>query len=245
MMMEFGACTRCHNDVSQERRNIRPVVCDHCGNVMSPTESMGDDLAEKKFIKIALGISVFLIAGFLQLATWDNHAIEILPLQAKQLVGALNTEDLEKFAQICLDRRKFDCVEREYSKLGERDAKNLLRLGKFQMSRARYAEAVESYRKFFAGGGIDLEGSYQFARALGQVGMVDEAAKYFDYVLGAKPDVLQVTVVTNYVKLLIEAKRLDQAKKLIEDVRGRTETSALFMDNEFKEIEKLGGGAKS
>ena len=92
-----------------------------------------------------------------------------------------------------------------------------------------YNEAVNTYRKFFANGGIDLEGSYEFAKALGQVGMVDEASKYYDYVLGAKPGVLQVTVVQNYVKLLMEAHRLDQAKKLIEGVHRRQSENCRFL----------------
>src|SRR5262249_49366836 len=93
-------------------------------------------------------------------------------------------------------------------------------------------------REFFSKGGVDLEGSYMFAKALGQVGMVDEASKYYDYVLGQKPDVLQVTVVQNYVKLLMEANRLDQAQKLIEGVRKQSEASAYFMEDEFKKIKE-------
>src|SRR6202042_3366331 len=126
----------------------------------------------------------------------------------KDLIGSSSNEDLEQMASICLERKKLDCVERAYSRLGERDQTQLLRLGKFEMSRGHYNEAVNTYRTFFTKGGIDLEASYNFARALGQVGMVDEAAKYYDYVLGAKPDVLQVTVIHNYVKLLMEAHRL-------------------------------------
>jgi tetratricopeptide (TPR) repeat protein len=186
-----------------------------------------------------------IVGAFVQLATWDVHSWDVIPLQVKELIGASSNDDLEKMASICMERKRYDCVEKEYSRLSERDPKLLLRLGKFQMSRARYNDAVNTYRTFFSKGGIDLEASYMFARSLGQVGMVDEAAKYYDYVLGAKPDVLQVTVVQNYVKLLMEANRLDQAKKLIENVRSKSETSAYFMDNEFKKIQELTSGAKS
>ena len=67
--------------------------------------------------------------------------------------------------------------------------------------------------------------------------MVDEAAKYYDYVLGAKPDVLQVTVIQNYVRLMMDAHRLDKAKQLIEEVRSKSAASAYFMDDEFKRIQ--------
>lgn len=236
MFAEFGSCPRCQNDISAERRQDSVVVCDHCGFVISTTEQQFREKGEKRFIAYALGVGFVLVAGFLQLCSWDTHFLEVIPLQAKELIGASSNEDLEQMAAICLDRKKLDCVERAYSKLGDRDQNQLLRLGKFQMSRAHYTEAANTYRTFFTKGGIDLEASYNFARALGQIGMVDEAAKYYDYVLGAKPDVLQVTVVQNYVRLLMEANRLDQAQKLIMNVRKQSEASSMFMEDEFQKI---------
>jgi tetratricopeptide (TPR) repeat protein len=244
MTLEFGACPRCQFDIAAERRQESVVICDHCGFVISNAEEQFREKGEKKFITLALGLGFLLIAGFLQLTSWDTYSIEVIPLQIKGLIGASTNQDLERMAEICLDRKKLDCVENAYTKLGERDQTQLLRLGKFEMSRGHYNEAVNTYRNFFSKGGVDLEASYNFARALGQVGMVDEAAKYYDYVLGAKPDVVQVTVVQNYVKLLMEANRLDQAQKLIETVRKQSETSAYFMEDEFQKI-KASKGAHS
>lgn len=241
MTLEFGSCPRCQFDISPERRQESVIVCDHCGFVISPSEEFHREKGEKKFITLAFGIAFVLIAGFLQLTSWDTYSIEVIPLQVKGLIGASTNQDLERLAEICLDRKKLDCVESTYARLSERDQSQLIRLGKFEMSRGHYQEAVNTYRGFFSKGGVDLEASYNFARALGQVGMVDEASKYFDYVLGAKPDVVQVTVVQNYVKLLMEANRLDQAQKLIEGVRKKSETSAYFMEDEFKKIQASKG----
>ena len=108
------------------------------------------------------------------------------------------------------------------------------------MQRAKYNEAAQSYYKFFKSGGQDLESSYNYAKTLSQLGQVDEAIKYFDQVLGAKPDVLQVTVIQNYVKLLVENKRFVQAKVLIEHVRkDGGEAAGSFMDAEYKRIQEL------
>lgn len=244
MTLEFGSCPRCQFDISAERRQESVIVCDHCGFVISPSEEFHRENGEKKFITLAFGIAFVLIAGFLQLTSWDTYSIEVIPLQVKGLIGASTNQDLERMAEICLERKKLDCVESAYSRLSERDQSQLLRLGKFEMSRGHYQDAVNTYRNFFTKGGVDLEASYNFARALGQVGMVDEAAKYYDYVLGAKPDVVQVTVVQNYVKLLMEANRLDQAQRLIEGVRKQSETSAYFMEDEYQKI-KSGKGARS
>ena len=69
---------------------------------------------------------------------------------------------------------------------------------------------------------------------MAQLGQVDDATKYFEQVLNARPDVLQVTVVQNYVKVLMDHQRYDQARKLIKDIRGKGPDSALFMDAEYK-----------
>jgi tetratricopeptide (TPR) repeat protein len=236
MYAEFGSCPRCQFDIAPERRQDSVVICDHCGFVISNSETEFREKGEKRFIISAFAIAFVMIAGFLQLCSWDNHFLEVIPLQIKDVVGSMSNEDYEQLANICLDRKKLDCVEHAYSKLGERDQNQLLRLGKFEMSRGHYSEAANTYRTFFTKGGVDLEASYNFARALGQIGMVDEAAKYYDYVLGAKPDVLQVTVVQNYVRLLMEANRLDQAQKLIESVRKQSDTATMFMEDEYQKI---------
>lgn len=240
-MTELGGCPRCHHEISSERKQANPVVCDTCGFVITRTVEQSQDEMDKRFIRLAFGLAAFMIVGFLQLSIWDNHAVDVIPLQIKDLIGASTADDMERLANICMERNKLDCVEKQYSRLGDRDYTQLLRLGKFQMARAHYAEAVNTYRTYFSKGGIDLEGSYNFARALGQVGMIDEAAKYYDYVLGAKPDVLQVTVVQNYVRLLMDAHRLDRAKQLIEEVRSKSAASAYFMDDDFKKIQAATG----
>ena len=106
------------------------------------------------------------------------------------------------------------------------------------MKRAKYNEAAQSFYKFFQKGGNDLEASYSYAKALAQLGQVDEATKYFEQVLAARPDVLQVTVVQNYVKLLVEHKRYDQGLKLIKDIRSKGPEYTSFMDAEFKTIQQ-------
>lgn len=240
-MMQFGSCPRCHMDIAEERRRSQLVVCDSCGFVLSTADAELRDAIDKKFSYVAIAIAILIVAGFMQVTSWDKHALTVIPLQIKSLLGGNSLSDMEKMAEICMDRRKFDCVEKQYSKIAEQDMQQLLRLGKFQMSRARYQEAAHTYRTFFSRNGIDLEGSYLYARALGQIGQVDEASKYYDYVLGAKPGVVQVTVVQNYVKLLMEAQRLDQAKQLIQGVRKTSDASSYFMEDELKKIQDLQG----
>lgn len=238
-MLQFGACPRCHQDVAKDRRNSSPIVCNHCGWVMSDSEAVSELKTERRFISFAVIFALILVSGFLQIVNWNQYSLAVIPLQVKELAGLSTPQDSEKMAAICMERHKYDCVERMYKAVANLSPTNLVRLAKFQTKREEYQQASQTFQKFFQNGGVDLEASYQYAQALGSIGQVDQAAKYYDYVLGAKPGTLQVTVVQNYVKLLMDANRYDQAKKLIENVRSRGANASMFMEPEFQKIRNL------
>lgn len=239
----FGAstCPRCMTDVSQTRMNSFPVVCDHCGYVLSGKNTETEQKLERTFIWSICGFSAFLVIAFLHVSAWGPYSMEILSLKAGQYMGGGNVASWDRVGVICLELKKYECVEEMYARMATVDPSQYARLGKFQMSQRKFANAAESYRQFFVRGGGDLEANYQYARALSETGRIDEAAKHFDYVLAAKPDVLQVTVVQNYVKYLVQANQLARAKQVIEKVRRRGTSVSQFMDTELNDIkQKLG-----
>lgn len=234
-MLEFGACPQCKQDISPERRKLQPVICNHCGHTVSKNTTQAE--VDNKSIKIMLGFSVLVIAGYIQVMNWDTAWLKILPLAAKETIGMSSPSDLEAKSEICMELKKYDCVEEQYIKSAQKEPAKWERAGNFEMKRAKYNEAAQSYYKFFQSGGQNLESQYNYAKALAKLGQVDEAVKYFDQVLAAKPDVLQVTVVTNYVKLLMEHQRYDQARLLIDKVRrDGGPTAGSFMESEYNKI---------
>jgi tetratricopeptide (TPR) repeat protein len=233
-MLDFGACPRCKMDISPSRKQSTPVICDQCGFVSSKNERTLTAKQENHFIKTAIAISVFAIAALVQVGTWDQYAIEIIPLKIKSLIGAAQVSDQERLAQICFDLKKFSCVEDAYAVIAKSDSTKLAQLGHFQMRMGKYNEAAQNFYTYFQAGGVELEASYDYAKTLAQLGQVDEAVKYFDQVLAAKPETLQVSVVQSYVKLLMDHQRFEQAQKLIADVRKSGENAALFMENEYQ-----------
>lgn len=244
-MLEFGACPRCKMDVSPERKKLSPVICDHCGYTLTGNEQKLEEQLQTKTIMVMGSLAAFAVASFIQLSMWDNHALDILPINAKGLIGIHSVSDAEAKAEICMDLKKWDCVETEYLLTAKADPTKFLRAGNFQMKRAKFNEAAQSYYKFFQGGGQDLEASYNYAKALAELGQVDDAVKYFDQVLAAKPGVLQITVVNNYVKLLMKHQRYDQARVLIEQIRkDGGETAGSFMESEFQQIQSLKTAAR-
>lgn len=238
-MLEFGACPQCKQDVSPERKALKPFVCNHCGYTATKNFHV-DDQIERKSITMMVAFSVFVVLSYVQLANWDTAWLKILPLGAKQTLGMMTKADFEEKAQICFDLKKWDCAEEAYNKVSALEPALWKRSGHFEMQRAKYNEAAQSYYKFFQSGGQDLESSYNYAKALAQLGQVDDAIKYFDQVLASRPDVLQVTVIHNYVKLLVDHQRFDQAKQLINKVRkDGGESAGSFMETEYKKIQQM------
>lgn len=238
-MMEFGTCPLCKMDIAPERKNLIPVICNHCGFTSAGDAKVHASM-EKRNVTIFAGIALFIVAAHIQLSNWDSQSLAIIPIAVKQTLGMGSPADAEKKSEICMELKKWDCVEASYIETAKADPSLWQRSGDFQMKRAKYNDAAQSYYSFFQNGGNNLEASYSYAKALAELGQVDEAVKYFDEVLAARPDTLQVTVVTNYVKLLMAHQRYDQAKVLINKVRANSGPAGeMFMSEELVQIAQL------
>src|ERR1044072_130273 len=194
-------CPRCFTNLESELSSYDTTVCTGCGYVVSSNEKEFESRTAKSVIVYLLVFSIVVLTLFFQVRNWDRHAFSIIPIQIKNLVGAMGVQDLEDRAAMCLERRYYDCVEQDYTGIANatRDLGMIMRLGKFQMSRERYQEAAQTFQVYFQNGGKDLNAQINYAKALGKIGNVDEASKWYEQVLAAKPDVVQITVIQNYV----------------------------------------------
>jgi tetratricopeptide (TPR) repeat protein len=236
-MLQFGMCSRCQTEIPEDRLSQRPVVCPTCGFTHNSQEVKAEIQFERRFIKVAVGLALAMILGFIQTATWDKFALEIVPLKIKSGIGMASPTDLKRIVQICLERFRHDCVESAYADLANQgDIEALADLGKFQVRRRNNQNALQTFTQYFKRGGLDLEASYQYAKVLGEVGQTEQSASYFDHVLKARPETLQVTVTQNYVRMLINNGRRDQALKLINSIRKTSPTASMFMQDEYKSL---------
>lgn len=235
-MLYHHSCERCHLPISEARLNNPPVVCDSCGHVVSRAENPQENL-ETSYLKAIVVLSIFIVMGFIQVATWGDHALTVVPLKVGEWLGWNSAEDQEKLAVIAVELKKYDLAERLYTERARADLSLAPRLGKFQMARARFQEAANTFRHHLRLYPDDLDSRYLFARSLGESGQIDEAIPQYEYLLKVKPSVVQVTLVQNYVKHLLAANRLDEAKRVIETVQRRGgETVSQFMATELKTI---------
>ena len=197
----------------------------------------------KKFIKVSIALSTLLVLAFIHTIKWDEFFIEVIPLQIKSLIGGLSAEDADRFASICKIRKNLDCVETMISSKFNSNPQNieaLAELGKVQFLRKEYRESANTFAIYFKQGGLSVDASYDYARVLGEVGLVEQSAQYYDRVLASKPDAMQVTVTQSYVRMLVSHGKNDQAKAIIESIRSKGGNASLFMENEMQQIAKVG-----
>lgn len=196
------------------------------------------DLARSSNVVMVILASVF-IATIIQISTWDKYSLDVIPLLLKDMVGMTSAQDWEDKAKMCWDLKKWDCVEKEYTKAAQVDRDKYVRLGLYQMRRLKFEPAARSLSVYFKNGGEDLEAATAYAKALAELNQFDESSKYFNLVLQSRPEMLQVPVVVEFVKLLMKNEKFQHARRLIEDVRKQNPAGSQFMDSEYKQIKKL------
>jgi tetratricopeptide (TPR) repeat protein len=202
----------------------------------------------KKFIKVSISLSIAMVVAFIHIVTWDKYAFEIIPIKVKQLIGGLSPQDYDRLAEICKDRKNLDCVESSLvSKFSSNPTQieTLASLGDLQVKRKEFKLAANTFAGYFKSGGVSVEASYDYARALSEVGLIDQAAQYYQRVIDSKPDTMLITVTQNYVRMLVAHNRYQDAKALIDSIRSRGGNASMFMEHEMQEIEKNSRVSKS
>lgn len=209
-------CSLCHSAISPERIYQNPIICDSCGHVHSRAESKASEGMNGTNFFAYVIVSSVIILSYMAVATWDNYAIPGTALFMKEKVIGLTIPEKDRFAKICFELKKYDCVEKLYAELaisgGEAE---LSQLGELQFRRQKYPDAVMTMQRLLVLSPRDLEARYTMARALSEIGRIDEAVAHFEWVLRAKPGVHQITVAQKYIDYLVKANRMDQAQRVI------------------------------
>lgn len=184
-------------------------------------------------------ISAVIIGVIAQIVTWDKYALDVIPIQLREVVFATSPSDWETKAKMCWDLKDWDCVENEYERAARADHTQYKRLGLYLMRRLKYDKASEAFAIYFKNGPEDREAAFAYAKALAELQRDLDAEKYFDKAVDNERGQLEIPVVINYVRLLMKSGKFARAQKLIETVRDQNPTGVQFMDSEYHQIKKL------
>ncbi len=196
-------------------------VCS-CGWYME--QNQGEKQADKDTIKSLVIISCLLLISGFYFFQWGGYSFSIIP---HYLSG-----NHEKISEICMDLKKYDCVEEQYTKIFERnkDPLYLEKLAEFQFKREKYEDASQNYMKFFeTSGEKGFRSMYYYAHALAKINEIDSAISYFESLIQKKENVLMVTVTESYLKILVEYNRVKKAKEVLIRAEKRAKNSQSAM----------------
>ena len=191
-------CPRCGSQVEQVSKTL---IC-KCGWTYSSKKGQ-----DSQTTVIAGMVSVFiLLAGSLfHFFQWGSQGFAVV------FAGP------EKKTEICMKLKKYDCVEKNHTKLFQStgDIKILEELGEFQFKREKFSSAEQTYKLYFSKNGKSYKAAYYYAHSLAKTGNIDSAIQYFDSILRSKPQVLMVTVMESYLEILVSNNRIGKAKEIL------------------------------
>lgn len=224
----FGSCPRCGHGIDY-RNEI--TVCSDCGWM---PEKKQDTLKFKKHF-LALGIVGFL--AFVQMINWGSYSLEIIPLKTKSVFGLASTAEYDRLAKICEEQLKYECAA---GALGDKawqteNAQDFKLLGDLRRRMGDWDNAIEAYELSLSkvtNSQIEnpVKGDiyYGLAKSFHEAGQLDMAEDYYKKSIKAKPDVLQVTVTIDYARLLKNAGRDKDAKRVIASAERKSGAKGRF-----------------
>jgi len=110
-MKNYGTCPKCKSEISADRLQYSPVICNHCGHTDSKSIELSQKKANRTSILIMLSISVITAGSFLHSVRWGNHSLNVIPHKAMIAVGLGSENNYNRLQEICLDRKMIDCVQ--------------------------------------------------------------------------------------------------------------------------------------
>lgn len=205
----MSQCPRCGGKID---RVSRTLIC-KCGWTYS--KATKEEESSEKTVITGMVLSFLLLAGTLfHLFQWGGHAFSSV------FAGP------QKKLNICMDLKKYDCVEENYNKLFKKtnDPEWLAKLGELKFKREDFNGAEQTYKLYFSKEGKSYKAAYYYAHSLAKTGNIEEAISYFDSILRSKPHVLMLTIMESYLQILVSNNRAEKAREIL-SWAGKADTS--------------------
>lgn len=224
----FGSCPRCGTGVDY-REDI--TVCNNCGWMPEKAES------RRSYNKSLAILCVVSAIAFVHTINWGGYAFEIISLKAKTTFGIASLEDLDRTAEVCEDQLKYDCAADALNEKAWKtnNASDFKLLGDLYRRMSQWSEAIEAYESALAklqddknSRSVKGDAYYGLAKSFHETGELAMAEGYYKKALRAKPGVLQVTVTSDYAKMLKSAGRVKDARRVIASAERKSGAKGRF-----------------
>ncbi len=229
--------TICPICASQALKRVGDTVSCQCGWYKSFNKVHSSRL-QSKVVK-NLFIAGFMLMGVVfYVNQWGSHSLSIMPLKARQWTGLLNQDSYKKLQSICMQLKKYNCVESvHYSYFrSSKDLQALHSLGELQYRRGAFNKAGDTYKMYFNKEGRGVKPAYNYARILEKLGHNKHALKYYKYALSADKKIVQVSVMRAYINLLVKQGFKSKAAKELKAFKKLVKRSTAYVQQEYKNL---------
>ena len=164
----------------------------------------------------AVGLCLLLALLGYNYYIWRSYWLTSIPLRVKYAFNWATPDELSDLGTICDRLGKQNCSVKVYRRVVKLTPKDTTALGLLAISETEsrlYEDAIKHFQIYFALGGGALDALAWHARALKELGRIDEAIRQDYRVLQADPNLLDVT--KEMVELLVQGKRYVEALAVI------------------------------
>lgn len=197
--------------------------------------------SDSNVTKSLILISALIVAALVHVFNWNEHSFAVIPLKVKEFTGSASKLDYVELANICNERRKPVCVELSVTNALIKDPKDknlLYKLAKIKMERENYKDTVRLMADYFKYGGQGIEERFLLSQALFHIGDVKNSAEQLRYILFSSKKRVHPDIARFYVKVLMKSHNWQDAQKAIMHYRRSVKNASLFLEKEYKEIQK-------
>ena len=234
------SCPKCFEITPEDRRIGDKYFCDCGWRFQVANQKTQTPIHKDKSSLLICLFAGLILFSFMHVVSWDTYFFKIIPIKAAHATGLAGADTIAELSNICEERKKFQCVLDTLSELYEKNplqqVEALHKKGKLLVKLERFDEATQTYALYFENNGKTPEAHYQYAKALRMQAKFQQATQQYQLALGAKPDVLQISVTRSFVDMLIENKNYKYAKDIITHYRGKAQHSKYFLEAELNKV---------
>ena len=237
-MTFHGNCPVCSKEIPKERYGTGFAICE-CGWYDTTPAKKAGAASEKRTIYAMVAGSVLLAVAYVHLATWGFYASSIPFVKIGQLTGTLSVEGHKELADACIKLGRIPCAKEAYLSLfrSTGDAAGLMGLARLQYRLQDFDAAALTYSSYFRVGGTDGDAMLEYAKVLEFKGQLDEAVKFYDQSIVARPTTLSIAATTGIVRILTNQGQLEAARDRIVAFHGSAENAKNYLTGELQSLE--------
>jgi tetratricopeptide (TPR) repeat protein len=218
-----------------------PLLSCKCGWV-DPTRALNaiDQIEKKTILSMVVGVAL-MMALFLHFATWGSYSFAVPFVKLQDMTGMLSKQGYIDYAKSCESLRKWACAKQAYTNLYKKHGEvyGIEKLARFQVRLGEMDEAMQTFDIYFRKGGKSGDAAYEYARLLDQRGMENDAIKFYDQSIEARPKVLAIQATAGIIRILTKQGRVTEVRERILAFQGSAENAKGFFVTELVKAETV------